>query len=132
MIFLPPTLGFRRAFAPPSLLGKGDLFPVLKLPSAIHGFAVVSLVFCRRLFSSMPSACFSGTLPPFSGVPEGEIILSLFLVQSYDFFLTYASICRFFFKLFLIIFVSLVAYQRTNVPFAIFDGEVKTMERGNI
>ena len=28
--------------------------------------------------------------------------------------------------------MSLVAYQRTNVPFAIFDGEVKAMEKGNI
>ena len=58
--------------------------------------------------------------------------LSLFLVQSYDFFLTYTSIRRFFFEIFLIIFMSLVAYQRTNVPFAIFDGEVKAIERGNI
>jgi hypothetical protein len=43
----------------PSVLRNGGFSFALILPSAIHGFAVVSLVFCRRLSAAEPSGCFS-------------------------------------------------------------------------
>ena len=92
------------------------------LPSAICSFAVVSFLCCRRLFDSMPSACFSGTLHPvWSPSPlrgrAGERVFSfsLITIQSYDFFLRYASICRFFFKEKVIFFTITSMYLKSQI-----------------
>ena len=87
-IFLSPTLGFRSAFPPPSLLGKGDLIPVLKVLSAIHGFAAVSFIFFRHLFHVLPQplsidavGSFFWYPHPFQASPMGEIVFFIFIVK---------------------------------------------------
>ena len=82
----------------PSVFGNGGFSLVSSLPSAIHGFAVVSLVFCRRQFSALPSGVFSGVFCPVGRRFRARVCFSLITVQSYELFLRYASKCRFFFE----------------------------------